>query len=180
MTPLSAYPERRVPLSVTVDSGTTGQLLSIQDDTYSQVVDLGFSFTFFGNTYTKCVLSTNVYITFDTTQALQYSPWPINDAAPSPLNPLNSIYGPLAGYRSCCSPVRFHGFWNFWYSTSIVFSSSTFAAIHITYVMIRSSPVKLFYTRAATTSRFISQRNGYALIGMMVPLSRDCRMKPAM
>ncbi|MEO5673145.1 MAG: PKD domain-containing protein [Chitinophagales bacterium] len=87
-------PGTPVALSVTIDSGSLGEILNVQDDVYSQVVDLGFSFTFYGNTYSQCVLSTNVYITFDLNQAGNYSPWQITDAAPSAFNPLNAIYGP--------------------------------------------------------------------------------------
>ncbi|HUM47942.1 MAG TPA: PKD domain-containing protein, partial [Chitinophagales bacterium] len=87
-------PETDVTLTAVTDSSFYGDLLSIEDDTYSQLIDLGFSFKFFGNTYKKCVLSTNAYITFDSTQALNYSPWPILEAIPSPNNPMNSIMGP--------------------------------------------------------------------------------------
>src|SRR6185369_13696335 len=87
-------PGTPVSLSVYIDSGSTGNLLQYPDDVYTSVIDLGFSFTYFGNTYTQCVLSTNNYICFDLSQANGYSPWVIANAAPSPLNPLNSIYGP--------------------------------------------------------------------------------------
>ena len=110
---LVCLPGTVVPLSVSVDSGVTGIPLNILDDTYSQVVDMGFSFTFFGNTYTKCVVSTNAYITFDTTQALQYSPWPIQNAAPSPLNPLNAVYGPWQDIDPAVPPYGCIGFGQF-------------------------------------------------------------------
>ncbi len=87
-------PGSPVDLTATVDSGNTGSILNILDDTYSQVVNLGFQFVFFGNPYSKCVLSTNAYITFEDTLALAYSPWTISYPAPSTLNPLNAIYGP--------------------------------------------------------------------------------------
>lgn len=87
-------PGTAVQLSATIDTSNYGELLSILDDTHSQLIDLGFSFTFFGNTYKKCVLSTNAYITFDSTVALTYSPWQISNPIPSPLNPKNSIMGP--------------------------------------------------------------------------------------
>lgn len=110
---LVCLPGTPVPLVVTIDSGTTGELLSILDDTYSQVVDIGFPFTFFGNTYSKCILSTNAYITFDTTLALQYSPWPINESAPSVNNPLNAIYGPWHDVNPAVPPYGCMGFGTF-------------------------------------------------------------------
>ena len=89
-----------VNLTCTIDSGTQGNLLIIQDDTYSQIVNIGFPFTFFGNTYTQCLLSTNAYITFDLTGPPggggpgTYSPWPIGSPIPSAADPVNSIMGP--------------------------------------------------------------------------------------
>jgi gliding motility-associated-like protein len=42
------------------------------DDKYCGVLELGFSFTFFDKVYTKCIVSSNGMITFDTTMANQY------------------------------------------------------------------------------------------------------------
>jgi len=52
------------------------ELTSIQvDDTHDDVArPLGFSFDFYGISYTSCVVSANGYITFDITQAAAYSP----------------------------------------------------------------------------------------------------------
>src|ERR1043165_4260005 len=106
-------PGSPVPLSVVIDSGTQGTLLSIADDIYSQVIDIGFSFTYFGNTYTQCVLSTNAYISFNLNNALQYSQWPISNAAPSPSNPLNSIYGPWHDVDPAVPPFGTMGYGTF-------------------------------------------------------------------
>jgi gliding motility-associated-like protein len=43
----------------------------ITDDKYCNVVDLGFTFTYFGKNYTKCIMSGNGMLTFDTTMAGQ-------------------------------------------------------------------------------------------------------------
>ena len=56
------------------------------DDIHSDVIDIGFNFNFYGNTYNQCVLSANGYITFDLTQAGLYSPWTINNAIPQIVN----------------------------------------------------------------------------------------------
>src|SRR5436190_2010618 len=89
-------PGSPINLSATVDSGSTGAILDILDDTYSQVVNLGFNFTYFGITYDKCLLSTNCYICFDIfpPDPGSFSAWSITAPAPSPVNPLNSVYGP--------------------------------------------------------------------------------------
>jgi len=107
-------PGSPVNLSCYVDSGSQGSLLSILDDTYSQVVDLGFPFTFYGNTYTQCLLSTNVYISFGNLEdSLTYSPWPINNAIPSPLNPTNAVMGPWQDVDPAVPPYGSMGFGTF-------------------------------------------------------------------
>ena len=65
------------------------------DDSHDSIVDIGFPFLFYGNPYTKLVISGNGYITFDTTTANTYSPWAINTAIPNPGNiPQNAILAP--------------------------------------------------------------------------------------
>ena len=64
----------------------------VTDDVYTDVVDLGFNFNFYGNTYNKMLISSNGYVTFDTTNALSYSPWSIGAAIPNPgTEPENAI-----------------------------------------------------------------------------------------
>lgn len=93
-----------LPGSVTLNASIGSQsptILSdpsnpLSDDEFApNVVNLGFSFTYFGNTYTQCAISTNNYITFDITNAGNASPWTI--AAPIPGGPattFNAIMGP--------------------------------------------------------------------------------------
>ena len=65
------------------------------DDGHGPVVNLGFSFDFYGQTYTQCVISGNGYITFDISQANQYSPFSINTPIPNPGSlPENAIMAP--------------------------------------------------------------------------------------
>ena len=65
------------------------------DDQHDSIASIGFNFDFYGGTYDKCVISGNGYITFDTTQANQYSPWGINQAIPNPgFLPENAIMAP--------------------------------------------------------------------------------------
>ena len=69
---------------------------SLGDDVFSpNVVNLGFSFTYFGNTYTQCAISTNNYISFDISNAGTGSPWTIANPIPGgPANTFNAIMGP--------------------------------------------------------------------------------------
>jgi hypothetical protein len=52
-----------------------GTSLALADDVHSGVINIGFSFCYFGTTYTQCVISSNNYVTFDITEANQYSTW---------------------------------------------------------------------------------------------------------
>lgn len=58
------------------------QSLALTDDSYSNVVPLGFSFDFYGNTYTDCIISSNNYVTFDLANAGGFSGWAIGGAIP--------------------------------------------------------------------------------------------------
>jgi len=70
------------------------QQVSLTDDEYSGVVNIGFSFTYYGVAYTQLVIASNNYVTFDVSQANGYSPWSIGNAVPSALLPTNTIMGP--------------------------------------------------------------------------------------
>jgi gliding motility-associated-like protein len=71
-----------------------GAANNLTDDSYSNAVNIGFSFNFYGNNYNQCLVSSNMYITFNTAAAGGYSAWPINNASPNPNNPLNAIMSP--------------------------------------------------------------------------------------
>lgn len=81
--------------SVTLNANTVpGTGLSLSDDQWSPLIPLGFSFTFFGNTYTNIVVGSNNILTFDATQANGFCQWPISAPIPDPTNPMNSIMCP--------------------------------------------------------------------------------------
>ena len=90
-------------LSVSVNALTAPVQVSspaspMGDDTYSAAVPIGFSFDFYGNTYTDCLISSNGYITFDLTNAGLYSSWvtaAIPGGVPGGTGPaVNAIFGP--------------------------------------------------------------------------------------
>jgi len=65
------------------------------DDYHDSIRDIGFTFNFYGQAYTQLVISGNGYITFDLTQANQYSPYTINTPIPNPGSmPENAIMAP--------------------------------------------------------------------------------------
>lgn len=57
-------------------------------------INIGFPFTYYGNTYTQLIIGTNGIINFDISLAGQYCPWPISAAIPSATDPTNSIMYP--------------------------------------------------------------------------------------
>lgn len=75
------------------DQGTP--LNAKTDDTFSDIIPLPFNFYFYGSKYNKIVISTNGFITFDTTQAGLSSNPNILASNPSSLLPQNSIFGIL-------------------------------------------------------------------------------------
>lgn len=94
-----------------ITSRMTGQSVILSDDIHSGVIDIGFSFNYYGNNYTKCVLSSNNYITFDTTRANTFSGFSIFGTAPNPaMIPNNSIMGPF-------QDVNPQGFYPIYYGT---------------------------------------------------------------
>ena len=66
------------------------------DDIFGSVIDLGFDFVFYGNTYNQVVLASNNYLSFNTFNAGNYSDWTIDAAIPTNLEPetQNSILCP--------------------------------------------------------------------------------------
>ena len=87
-------------VNLTATANTSGVLfngltsVALTDDVHSGVVNIGFPFTFYGSSYTQCVIASNNYITFDLSQASAYSPWSINAAIPDPSLPVNAIMCP--------------------------------------------------------------------------------------
>ena len=80
------------------------------DDMHDVVVPIGFDFDFYGNTYNKCVVSGNGYITFDTTVANTGSPWAINAAIPNPGQmPENAIMAPWQDINTGVSGSIYYG-----------------------------------------------------------------------
>jgi len=77
-------------------SQTTSQAIFLSDDQFSGVVPIGFSFDYYGNSYTQLVISSNNYVTFDLSNAGGASGWQILGAAPGAGNtPNNSILAPF-------------------------------------------------------------------------------------
>lgn len=66
--------------------------LSTQDDMYSNLISIGFDFTYFGNTYNQMIISTNGYIDFRSNFAGQFSPYQLSMPFPNSSQVKNSIF----------------------------------------------------------------------------------------
>lgn len=69
--------------------GTSGGLVlnnptfvNLTDDSYTGVVNVGFTFSFYGANYTQCVIGSNGLISFDLARANGYCPWALGGVAP--------------------------------------------------------------------------------------------------
>ncbi len=84
------------PITLTaVTQGELGTSVTLSDDQYTGVVPIGFTFNYFGVDYTDCLISSNNYITFNTTSAGGYSPWSIPGAVPG--NGVAELYNSVMG-----------------------------------------------------------------------------------
>ena len=63
-----------------------------QDDTFSPLIPLTFDFDYFGNTYNQVVVSTNGYISFESTNANGFSPWSFNTTIPNTAFPVKTSF----------------------------------------------------------------------------------------
>jgi len=57
------------------------------DDIFGSVIDMGFNFQFYENTYNEVVLASNNYLSFNTSNAGAYSDWTIGAAIPTTTEP---------------------------------------------------------------------------------------------
>lgn len=64
------------------------------DDQYSGVIPIGFSFDFYGTSYTQLLIGSNGNLCFDVSLASSYDPWSITSALLGNTNVYNNICGP--------------------------------------------------------------------------------------
>jgi Secretion system C-terminal sorting domain len=76
------------------DTFSLTQTILPVDCTYSDSVDLGFDFRFYGTTYSKCVLGSNGNINFNLSNAGGFDPWVISGPLLSDTGVRNSICAP--------------------------------------------------------------------------------------
>ncbi len=92
----SNYTVQSIPYAPPYQYGCMANPLSINiDDVWSPVINLPFNFCFYGNNYSKCLISSNGALTFDTTSNVPsgYSAWSYNNSIPNPILFKNTIFG---------------------------------------------------------------------------------------
>lgn len=67
------------------DSLLSPMVTVLADDQYSQIINIGFPFCFFGTHYSQLLIGSNGTISFNLTYAGGYATWPINTPLPSPI-----------------------------------------------------------------------------------------------
>ena len=85
------YTIESIPINTDPYDGTT--IPNLTDDSFTDIINIGFNFCFYGNVYDQFIISTNNYICFDLTDALGYSPWN-TEVIPTGGDIFNSIMGP--------------------------------------------------------------------------------------
>jgi gliding motility-associated-like protein len=64
--------------------------VSLSDDVWSGVVNIGFPFSFYNNTYSQCVIGSNGLVSFDLSKANGYCAWSFGGVTPLPNTTFNS------------------------------------------------------------------------------------------
>jgi gliding motility-associated-like protein len=89
----NTYSVSSIPYAPPYPYNTGTPILVNIDDTWSGVIQLPFTFCYYGNQYTQIVAGSNGVVSFNTSNANGYCPWSFTDNCPSPNLPLNSIFG---------------------------------------------------------------------------------------
>lgn len=88
----STYSVSTIPYAPYPFTGTA--VLNGIDDHWANQAPIGFSFCYFGNSYTDMVIGSNGEITFDLTQSGGFNGWTIGNALPNTIDlPANTICG---------------------------------------------------------------------------------------
>jgi gliding motility-associated-like protein len=112
----SDFPKPLVTNSYTVDSATYNPLtvtgyttLTLADDSFSNIIPIGFPFCFYQNVFTNCVISTNGVVSFDVSYANDFCTFnSVTLPFISTSFPGNSICGPFTDMDYKTSSVLYY------------------------------------------------------------------------
>lgn len=91
----TTYTTESIPFSPVIPFNAGTPLNANYDDVFAELIDIPFTFCFFGNSYNQLVFGSNGLLTFDTEYLDQISYPNVEAQNPSPVLPGNSIYGVL-------------------------------------------------------------------------------------
>jgi gliding motility-associated-like protein len=89
----NSYAVNSIPYSPPFAYNSGTPILVNQDDIWSSVITLPFTFCFYNNNFTQIVVGSNGLLSFDVSGAGGSCNWSYTDACPSPNLPLNCIFG---------------------------------------------------------------------------------------
>ncbi|MFN8259438.1 MAG: gliding motility-associated C-terminal domain-containing protein [Chitinophagales bacterium] len=90
----TTYLVQQMTLPTPAYNNTGSNVIVDLDDIWSGVVNIGFNFCFFGNTYNKIVIGANGLVSFNTAYSGAYCNWSYTGGIPDANKPINSIMGP--------------------------------------------------------------------------------------
>lgn len=83
-----------VTLTATLTTGVNTTVPPLGDDDFTGIIPIGFTFQYYGNNYTQCLLADNGLLNFNTAYAGGFCPWAIGGAIPGGAAEIrNSIMG---------------------------------------------------------------------------------------
>ena len=95
----TSYSVASISYSTFPYSGGSNAFASTLDDTWSDVIDIGFNFCYFGNNFNKLVVGSNGEITFNLASANSPESWVCSAILPNLVeHPPNTICGPYRDY----------------------------------------------------------------------------------
>ena len=141
------------------------------DDIYSGLINIPFTFCFFGNTYNQLVIGSNGVISFDASLAGGYNPYSFSNSTPSPSLPTNSIMGIYHDIDpSVCGAIRYANLGSYPCRTFVVnfdnvchFSCNNLVSRHQIVIYESTNAIEVYVESKPTCA---SWNSGNALIGI--------------
>ena len=110
-TVLCAGQEGEVPITLTATSFAVDLIDAniYTDDIFGSVIDMGFDFVFYGNTFNQVVLASNNFLSFNVNNAGNGCQWAINDAIPNNGDGAQTTNGILCPWQDIYPGVNGNG-----------------------------------------------------------------------
>ena len=155
------------------------------DDGYSGLIPIGFTFNFYGTTYTNFLFGSNGMLCFDASLAGSYDPWPITAPLLGNSSALNSICGPWcdiyipAGGTMTYSTIGtapYRKFMATWCSTAMFDCTTQWTTTQI--IMYETTNVVETHIGHHTGTTCTYWNGGYAIVGVQDPTGTVATVAP--